>query len=266
MPLTVTTDHAVIADRLDKLVARDPVRATLLGTLRRSLEDTAWAAMHGGGIAVRSSADYPIAVTGEWPADLRTELVAVLRELPGLREISGPLELAEDLVHRLVGDREVRRTAQRLFQLTELDAPTDVPGRPRPATDDDRELVREWYTAFMAEAEPTRQSPSTINTAVEHALSTGVCWLWLDRDDQPVSLAAQRAAVAGSARIGPVYTPPALRGRGYASAVTAAATRHILEQGAVPVLFTDLANPTSNKIYQRMGYRPVEDRVIIDLG
>jgi predicted GNAT family acetyltransferase len=63
--------------------------------------------------------------------------------------------------------------------------------------------------------------------------------------------------------IGPVYTPPPQRGRGYGSAVTALATRSILEEGAVPVLFTDLANPTSNKIYQALGYQAVEDRVIV---
>jgi predicted GNAT family acetyltransferase len=71
--------------------------------------------------------------------------------------------------------------------------------------------------------------------------------------------------LGGSARVGPVYTPPEHRGRGYGSAVTAAATRSILAEGAVPVLFTDLANPTSNKIYRALGYRPVEERLIVAL-
>jgi predicted GNAT family acetyltransferase len=62
-----------------------------------------------------------------------------------------------------------------------------------------------------------------------------------------------------------VYTPPKERGRGYGSAVTAAATRSILDDGAIPVLFTDLANPTSNKIYQALGYRPVETRLTVTL-
>jgi predicted GNAT family acetyltransferase len=61
-------------------------------------------------------------------------------------------------------------------------------------------------------------------------------------------------------RVGPVYTPPDLRGRGYASGVVAALSQHALDQGAAAcMLFTDVANPTSNKIYQRIGYRYVGD-------
>ena len=64
-------------------------------------------------------------------------------------------------------------------------------------------------------------------------------------------------------RVGPVYTPPELRGRGYAGAATAAASQAALDAGVRQVvLYTDLANPTSNALYQRLGYRPVEDRVI----
>jgi predicted GNAT family acetyltransferase len=70
--------------------------------------------------------------------------------------------------------------------------------------------------------------------------------------------------IAGTARIGPVYTPPPSRGRGYGSAVTAAITELAVRLGAESVvLFTDLANPTSNSIYSRLGYEPVEDRVVI---
>jgi predicted GNAT family acetyltransferase len=79
-------------------------------------------------------------------------------------------------------------------------------------------------------------------------------------------MAGRRRVFAGSARLGPVYTPPGLRGRGYGSAVTAAATRAIQDDGGVPVLFTDLANPTSNKIYQQLGYRPVERRLVVTFG
>jgi predicted GNAT family acetyltransferase len=64
-------------------------------------------------------------------------------------------------------------------------------------------------------------------------------------------------------RVGPVYTPPELRGRGYAGAATAAASQAALDVGVREVvLYTDLANPTSNALYQRLGYRPVEDRVV----
>jgi predicted GNAT family acetyltransferase len=99
---------------------------------------------------------------------------------------------------------------------------------------------------------------------VDRILAAGGAWIWVD--GEPVSLAVRRAPAEGSARVGPVYTPPQHRGQGYGSAVTAVATQDVLDDGAVPVLFTDLANPTSNAIYQRLGYRPVGDYVSVAVG
>jgi predicted GNAT family acetyltransferase len=83
----------------------------------------------------------------------------------------------------------------------------------------------------------------------------------------PVSLAGVTRTVAGMVRVGPVYTPPALRRRGYAGAATAAVSQAALDAGArVVVLYTDLANPTSNALYQRLGYHPVEDRVVMSFA
>ena len=68
---------------------------------------------------------------------------------------------------------------------------------------------------------------------------------------------------AGQVRVGPVYTPPGLRGNGYAGAVTCEVSQAARDAGAGQVLlFTDLANPTSNALYQRLGYEPVEDRAV----
>jgi predicted GNAT family acetyltransferase len=82
----------------------------------------------------------------------------------------------------------------------------------------------------------------------------------------PASLAGLQRQVAGVARVTDVYTPPAHRRRGYGGAVTTAVSRSALAAGAKDVvLFTDLANPTSNALYQRLGYRPIGDRVALDL-
>ncbi len=84
-------------------------------------------------------------------------------------------------------------------------------------------------------------------------------FVW-DHDGEPVSLVGRTVAVAGVPRIGPVYTPPALRGRGYASTAVAALSRRLFDEGARRVvLFTDLGNPTSNKIYADVGYRRLAD-------
>ena len=89
--------------------------------------------------------------------------------------------------------------------------------------------------------------------------------LW-EADGEPVAMAGLTRTVAGVARVSGVYTPPAHRQRGFGGAVTAAVSRQALDAGAAAVvLYTDLANPTSNALYPRLGYRPVEDRVLLQL-
>jgi predicted GNAT family acetyltransferase len=79
-------------------------------------------------------------------------------------------------------------------------------------------------------------------------------------------MAARRPPAAGVSRIGPVYTPPRNRGRGYGSAVTARAALDVIDNAAIPVLYADRANPTSNKIYRAIGFRPVADRLSVSFG
>lgn len=76
----------------------------------------------------------------------------------------------------------------------------------------------------------------------------------------PVSMVAANPPVAGVVRVGPVYTPPEHRRRGHASSAVAAVSRAVLAAGAhTCTLFTDLANPTSNRIYAAIGYRRFAD-------
>ena len=126
------------------------------------------------------------------------------------------------------------------------------------ATIDDTGLVQAWFGAFHDEAMPDRPAGGT-DEMVARRVAAGLLLLWED-GGQPVALAGFSRPSAGVSRIGPVYTPPDARRRGYGTAVTAAATRAALDLGAADVvLYTDLANPTSNSIYQRIGYRPDHD-------
>jgi GNAT superfamily N-acetyltransferase len=154
----------------------------------------------------------------------------------------------------------------RLFKLSRLIQPRAVPGHLRQAVRDDLELVRICYQAFMADADAQAgrapgSSPQdgSDSESLLRRIDDGGIWLWVDRSGTAVHLTAVNTPSFGVARIGPVYTPPEQRGRGYASAAVAAVSGRLLEAGVVPCLFTDQANPTSNKIYTALGYEPVVD-------
>ncbi|MER5351081.1 GNAT family N-acetyltransferase [Kitasatospora sp. NPDC002551] len=153
------------------------------------------------------------------------------------------------------------RTEERLYRLGELTGPPRPPaGRPRLAGAADRELLVRWFEEFAAEVDI---SIPDVATVVDDRTAAGQLHLWED-GGRSVAVAGVSAVVAGMSRIGPVYTPRDARGRGYASGVTAAASAAALAGGAGEVLlYTDLANPTSNSIYQQIGYRPVEDCLVL---
>jgi RimJ/RimL family protein N-acetyltransferase len=153
----------------------------------------------------------------------------------------------------------------RLYRLASLVWPDPPPpGAPRTAGDRDAALATEWVSAFSSEVRETEGTDHA--AAVRERLSYGGLTLW-ETGDGPVSLAGLTRQVAGMVRVGPVYTPPRWRGHGYASAATAEVSRAALAAGAEEVLlYTDLANPVSNSVYQRIGYREVEDRIVLSFA
>lgn len=135
------------------------------------------------------------------------------------------------------------------------------PGHARYAGPADRDLLIGWLLAFHDEIGERR--PDDPGAKIDSWLDYGGALLW--EDGQPVSMATRSRAEAGAVRVQTVYTPPIQRGRGYGEAVTIAVTQAAQQSGARDVvLTTDLANPTSNALYQRLGYRSVEDRVIVE--
>ena len=152
---------------------------------------------------------------------------------------------------------------QRLYQLSGLVGPDPVPaGAARIAIGADEALVTSWFSAFAAEA-GVREVPGEL---VGSRLASEQLMLW-EVAAEPRSLAAMTPVIAGVARVGPVYTPPGWRGRGYGGAVTAAISELAQARGAESViLFTDLANPASNSLYVKLGYEAVEDRALMVFG
>jgi uncharacterized protein len=139
-----------------------------------------------------------------------------------------------------------------LYSLTTVSDPSDpATGRLREATEEDRDLLVQWEVAFGVETGlgQTEQAAAI----VDRRLDARQQFIW--EDGRPTSTLGHTAQIAGAVRIGSVYTPPGLRNRGYASAAVAALSRLLLVRGAERcMLFTDVANPTSNRIYASIGY------------
>jgi predicted GNAT family acetyltransferase len=131
----------------------------------------------------------------------------------------------------------------------------------RAANEHDLPLIANWLAAFHAESLPGEPQPDHA-VAARARLADRRLLLWID--GEPVSIAGVTRAISGVSRVGPVYTPPEHRNHGYAAAVTAAATITGFAAGAQRcALYTDVANPTSNGVYARLGYRPVDEAVMI---
>jgi uncharacterized protein len=216
-----------------------------------------WIVEHEGAVvgAAMRTPPYNLLLADTHDAAAISALVDHLRgeELPGV----GGLLPAVDQFARAWSEGEpqvaMRQGVFALEHIVDLPRP---PGASRPALPDDRELLIDWWRAFVAEAVPggpAGESPARMVDARLDGNGRGV-WVW-EVDGSAVSLAGWGGQTPNGIRIGPVYTPPGLRGNGYATALTADLSRRLLDEGRrFCFLYTDLANPTSNAIYERIGY------------
>ncbi len=185
------------------------------------------------------------------------QVSAVNGALPATRHV------AEETA-RLVGGRASVHERMRLWEATEVVSPRAPSGSLRAARAEDTDLAIAWWDAFAADAAEQAGRPGEVGLEqvdageMRRRIDEGLVWVWED-GGRVVHLTAHNPPAYGVVRIGPVYTPRDTRGRGYASATVAAVTQRLLDAGARTVLFTDQANPTSNKIYEALGYRPVVD-------
>jgi len=156
------------------------------------------------------------------------------------------------------------RMSQRLHALTEVRDVPLAPGVLRVAGLGDVELGAEWMAAFDREALGA-MTLAEARDAAARRVAAGEIYLWVD--GEPRSMAGRARPTAHGIAINAVYTPPEWRGRGYATSCVAQASARLLDEGrSFCVLFTDLANPTSNAIYARIGYRGIRDFAVYDLA
>jgi hypothetical protein len=202
------------------------------------------------------------------PAALAALVEAVAGEkLPGVVGAEPEVQEFAELWTRRTGVAARTNMRQGVYALERVEPLPAVAGSARVATEDDRELAVRWWIAFAEEAlhegGPGRERAEEMIDYRLSSRSSGIL-LWEDYG-HPVSIAGWGGPTPNGIRIAPVYTPPELRGRGYATALTAELSQRLLDGRLFAggrrfcFLFTDLANPTSNAIYERIGYRRVAE-------
>jgi RimJ/RimL family protein N-acetyltransferase len=263
-------------DRAGEFLRSRPVENTVLLTVTEKLRQRGlhhfsaeeplfgWHADGDGPVqgAFLQTPPWPLLLTTV-PAGTMPALADVLadRPLPGVNALTADAEAFAAAWRARTGVRLRPGRQSRLFRLDRLTPPPPPAGAARVAGPDDHDVLLDWFTRFHTDI---GEEPRGVAEALDDTLSYGGMTLW-EVDARPVAMAGVTRPEAGMVRVIAVYTPPDLRGRGYGGAVTAAVTRAALDAGAEDVvLFTDLANPISNALYQRLGYRPVEDRSLVE--
>lgn len=151
---------------------------------------------------------------------------------------------------------------QRIYELRQVVPPDYPPGEFRPAAVEDIELARQWGRGFYEDCFGDEHYERTMATA-EEMVKNGTLFMWAD--GAPRSMAGRTRPTPHGEAVSFVYTPPGERRKGYATAVVARLSQQILDEGKLfCTLYTDLSNPTSNSIYQKVGYRPIAD--VIDIN
>ena len=176
--------------------------------------------------------------------------------LPGVKAPTDEGKAFAETWQALTSQSYEIKMALRAFQLKQVEKISKATGELRQATESDRQLLIDWFEAYVVEA--LGIAATNTERAVDRHLQRGTAYLW--SDETPVSMACDLGITSNGAAISLVYTPPEHRRKGYASSCVAALSQILLSRGhKYCFLFTDLANPTSNHIYQAIGYQPMGD-------
>lgn len=264
----VTSDLAAFDAAVATFLERDPVRNTVLLTVLDMLragggyDDAApwfaWASADGTAVgAALRTPPYKVALSG-MPAEAARALGEHLssHELPGgFGDQSTVADFAAG-----AGRSHTVRIHEIQYVQSAVTAPAPVAGTARAYNVADADRYVRWEAGFAAEAGVMRSADPL--ASLQHRIDAGGgLWFWMV-DDQAVAMCGRTGAVAGVPRIGPVWTPPEHRRRGYAAAITASVCQGAFDAGArACTLFADAANRTSNGIYERIGFRPVAETV-----
>jgi GNAT superfamily N-acetyltransferase len=288
--LEFTEDPRAFLARAGGLLEQDPVLGTVVASVTGRAVDALergdaapahprwWLTVADGttgepvGVAMRTApfTPYPLYVLPLPEPAVELVAAALVERGEEVSALNGALPAARQLATELArrtGRRAHVHEHTRLHVLERLVEPRVTPdGRARVARPADAELALAWFRAFHTDAAaqagrlaPEGEDETFVEEDIDERIAEGRIWLWEDMLGTPVSLVGFNAPSFGVARVGPVYTPGPQRGRGYGSALTAHVSRLLRDTGSRVCLFTDQANPTSNKIYAAIGYVPVVD-------
>ncbi len=269
--ITVHPDAAAFLAASLAFRARDPVLTNIIGSVAagvvagRRYERETWLTVHDRTAQDRTDEVVGLAIrTAPWnllvspmDTDAAHALGAFLSTRdPDLPGITGPRPVVEAVLPALNPPGVPRTVMVDVARvLEELRPPPPVPGSARRATHDDRALLLGWHRSFGAEADlPAHGLEESVDAGIEH----GSWWLWAVGGD-PVAMAGHAPPVdtpGGTVtRIGPVFTPPEQRRRGYGTAITAHVALHLRQSGSSVMLFADAGNADTNRLYGRLGFR-----------
>lgn len=268
MDIETTGDAVRFRETAGAVLRQDPLRHTVIATTVNNIASgldsppeppifiTARTGAGAAGIAMRAGR------RDIYLGALSPDVIAAVADTfattsPGAGGVEGPTTVAEAFAEHwctAMGGGPVPAFATTLYRLGDLVAPT-VPGTARQATEADLDLCLSWMTAMRVETGIPAGAPS--EEALRKRIRAGSWWLWED-GGEPVSLVACQLPSFGWSRIGPVFTPPIARGRGYASALTAHVSRVLRAESVDVCLFADTDNELTNRLYRRLGFRAVD--------
>jgi len=265
-------DAAEFLELTAALRGADPVRTNVLGSVAtgvvqgRRYDDEHWLVVEDDSGAVVGAAVWTPPYRLLLPPLPPAAAAAVGRHVAGMGGLPpgviGPREAVECVV-RAAGWQTRQAMSERLLVLGDPLPPAPVPGSAREAVQADRELGTEWMRRFAVDADVLISDPEATFLG-----RLGSAWFW-EVDGEPVAYASVAPLVdspsGAVARIGPVFTAAEHRRRGFGAAVTWTAVQHAMQRAATVMLYTDAANPTSNGVYERLGFRAVAEVVDLDV-
>jgi predicted GNAT family acetyltransferase len=272
MDVRFTHDAAEVLHEADAFLRTKPAEHNLLLSLMtdRSAQPEPgeyWWAVDGNdvvGVMFHSPLHFEATIAPTSATAIAAIAAAAAETAPDLPGVFGDAATAARFAGAWASIRKtpaVPTEGQRLYELGALHPPEGVPGGLRVATETDDEMIQSWLRGFEEDTGAEVAPPERIRRRI----ANGLLWIW--EHGEPVGFAGFSAPIEGVARVGLVYTPPARRGNGYAAACTAAVSQAAVNAGATRcILFTQLTNPHSNAIYQRLGYEPIAELVTYRFG